>query len=90
MRLFDVSDTRGAQYSVNPVSSASKVDVSESGSCALVKDSFGFETLVFVVVVCTHARSEGGKVSRAEFLEDVLARGTIVFSGEAIERISLL
>ena len=82
--LFDVSEVSGAQYSVDPVSSASEVYGSESGTCALVENRFGFEALVFVVVVGTHARSEGGKVSRAELLQDVLARGAIVFSGEAI------
>ena len=66
------------------MSSASEVDGSESGTCALVENTFCFKTLVFVVVVCAHACSEGGKVRRAEFLEDVLARRAVVFSGEAV------
>ena len=84
--LFDVSDMRGTQRSVNPVSSASQINGLESGTCALIENIFGLEALVLIVVVGTHARSEGGKIGWAELLQDVLARGAIVFSGEARER----
>ena len=85
--LPDVSDMRGAKHSVNPVSCASQIDCLKSGACTLVENTLGFEALVFIVVVGAHARSESREVSRAELLQNVLARGAIVFSGEAKEGI---
>ena len=86
---LDISDmiySERADSSVNPVSSASKVDGSESCSCALVENSFGLKAPVLVVVVGAHARSESGQISWAELLKDVLTRRAIIFSGEAKHR----
>ena len=86
---LDISDmiySERADSSVNPVSSASKVDGSESCCCALVENTFGLKALVLVVVVGAHARSESGQINWAELLKNVLARRAIIFSGEAKHR----
>ena len=86
---LDVSDLRGTYYSVNPVASSCEVDGFEGGSCALVENALAFEAFIFIVVVGTHACSEGGQIEWAELLQNILARGALIFSGEATESMRL-
>ena len=74
--------------SVHPVAGACGVDGLEGGSGALVEDGLGFEALVLVVTVGAHAGLEGAEVGGAELDQDVLARGGLIFTGEAEGRVS--
>ena len=70
--------------SVNVVSWSRRVDFSESKISTLVKDILGVKALVFIISIGRHAPSECFQIIGTELLEDVLARCTFIFSGEAI------
>ena len=71
--------------SVDPFGVGGSVDHLEGNTSALVEHTLGSEALVLVISVGGHASTESVEVLRALLLEDVLARGALIFSGEAVE-----
>ena len=63
------------------------IDLLERSSSALVKDGLSREALIFIVVVCVHAISELLDLILTELVQDGLAGGALIFSGEAIQRL---
>ena len=76
--------------SVDPLVSGGGIDQLEGCLSALLKDVLGIEALVLVVTVGGHAGTELLEVIGTLLLEDVLARGTLIFSFEAARRVSML
>ena len=63
------------------------IDLLERSSSALVKDGLSREALIFIVVVCVHAISELLDLILTELVQDGLTGGTLILSGEAIQRL---
>ena len=76
--------------SVDPLVSGGGIDQLEGFLSALLKDVLGIEALVLVVTVGGHAGTELLEVIGTLLLEDVLARGTLIFSFEAARCVSML
>ena len=76
--------------SVDPLVSGGGIDQLEGFLSALLKDVLGIEALVLVVTVGGHAGTELLEVIGTLLLEDVLARGTLIFSFEAARRVRML
>jgi hypothetical protein len=72
--------------SVHPLAGAGGVDLLESEGSAGVEDSLRLEALVLIVSVGGHAGLETLEIRFAELVKDVLARGILIFSGEAAAR----
>lgn len=77
------------QRSVDPVAGTSAVDGLEGSTGALVEETLGLEALVLVVTVGGHAGAELAEVVGAELLEDILAGGALILTGEAAHAVSL-
>jgi hypothetical protein len=60
------------------------VNLLERESSAFVEDVFGWEALVFIVVVCVHAVSELFHLILTELVENGLTGGALILSGETI------
>ena len=71
--------------SEDPVSSASRVHLFERDGGATVEDSLGKEAMVLVEPVGGHAGFEVLELLGAHGLEDGLAWGTFVFTGETAQ-----
>ena len=76
--------------SVDPLVSGGGIDQLEGCLSALLKDVLGIEAPVLVVTVGGHAGTELLEVIGTLLLEDVLARGTLIFSFEAARRVRML
>ena len=73
-------------FSVDPLSSASTVDLLEGTLGAAIENSLGLKALVLVVTVGRHAGSEGFKIGEAELGKDVLSWGILIFSCKAVSK----
>ena len=73
-----------SECSVHEVAWAGGVDLLEGDARALVENALGLQALVLVVAVGGHAGAESLQIELAELVQDVLARGTFILSGEAV------
>jgi hypothetical protein len=79
--------TSGGGSSEDPLGLS--VDLLEGGGSAFVEDVLGGEALIFIVVVCVHAVSELLDLVLAELVENGLAGGALILSGEATCKVGL-
>ena len=75
----------GAACSENPVSGSGSVDICESFGSFFVKETLGFEALVLIETIGSHAGLESVELTLAESLKDGLTRRTFIFTRESVE-----
>ena len=66
-----------------------RVDLLEGRGSTFVEDVLGGEAPIFIVVVCVHAGSELLDIILTELVENGLAGGALIFSGEATCKVGL-